>query len=462
MTSFYTVDSVVLAFAVTTLSCGGIVIFSMTTKRDITSMLGFAVIIGMVLVLFGLFATIWTMIFHTRTLYLIYAGFGTLVFMLYLAIDIQMIMGGRKFEIEPEEHIFAAIMLFMDIVQIFWFILSLFGDRSRSLEEKNKELDGLRRQLAREEEEKRELFAQINSLIGELAQIKQAENVSSKENELALLQSELDELKLDFGRKQGELQKICGELAREREESRRRENIMQLESSRMEEELRERDELLKELTETSDELGRALNEANNDLQNVREQLAITQQELTNKQKTNLNIPSINDNNKKSEELRESKEKIKILEERLNISNHKTEDFEQKFSLLAISNTELKSQLKAAEMALENDKTKNLEILEKIKEEIELKAKLNLDELLEKEKIKNEEKILKAEKENSRLNDLLFSEQRNKELLKGQLVALKKENEFLENCLKERNNEEINEKINFEKELLQTKVISFFN
>uniref|UniRef100_A0A915LJK3 Uncharacterized protein n=1 Tax=Meloidogyne javanica TaxID=6303 RepID=A0A915LJK3_MELJA len=327
-------------------------------------------------------------------------------------------------------------------------------DTLRSLEEKNKELDGLRRQLAREEEEKRELFAQINSLIGELAQIKQAENVSSKENELALLQSELDELKLDFGRKQGELQKICGELAREREESRRRENIMQLESSRMEEELRERDELLKELTETSDELGRALNEANNDLQNVREQLAITQQELTNKQKTNLNIPSINDN-------------------KLNISNHKTEDFEQKFSLLAISNTELKSQLKAAEMALENDKTKNLEILEKIKEEIELKAKLNLDELLEKEKIKNEEKILKAEKENSRLNDLLFSEQRNKELLKGQLVALKKENEFLENCLKERNNEEINEKtnylgklnnlkeinekINFEKELLQTKL-----
>uniref|UniRef100_A0A915LKR4 Uncharacterized protein n=1 Tax=Meloidogyne javanica TaxID=6303 RepID=A0A915LKR4_MELJA len=82
-------------------------------------------------------------------------------------------------------------------------------------------------------------------------------------------------------------------------------------------------------------------------------------------------------------------------------------------------------------------------------------------------------ILKAEKENSRLNDLLFSEQRNNELLKGQLVALKKENEFLENCLKERNNEEINEKtnylgklnnlkeinenINFEKELLQTKL-----
>nr|CAD2204058.1 unnamed protein product [Meloidogyne enterolobii] len=136
MTSFYTVDSVVLAFAVTTLSCGGIVIFSMTTKRDITSMLGFAVIIGMVLVLFGLFATIWTMIFHTRTLYLIYAGFGTLVFMLYLAIDIQMIMGGRKFEIEPEEHIFAAIML-------LWILFKSFGSFFHFLVIDRKQMESL-------------------------------------------------------------------------------------------------------------------------------------------------------------------------------------------------------------------------------------------------------------------------------------------------------------------------------
>lgn len=130
ITSMYTLDSVVLAFAVTTLSCVGIVIFSMTTKRDITSMLGFMFIASLVLILFGFFAIIWTMIFHTRTLYMIYAGLGTLLFMVYLAIDIQMIMGGRKYEISPEEHIFAAIMLFMDIVQIFWFILSLLGDRS--------------------------------------------------------------------------------------------------------------------------------------------------------------------------------------------------------------------------------------------------------------------------------------------------------------------------------------------
>jgi hypothetical protein len=88
ITSMYTLDSVVLAFAVTTLSCVGIVIFSMTTKRDITrfdcfccfteneiifylSMLGFMFIASLVLILFGFFAIIWTMIFHTRTLYMV-------------------------------------------------------------------------------------------------------------------------------------------------------------------------------------------------------------------------------------------------------------------------------------------------------------------------------------------------------------------------------------------------------
>lgn len=134
ITSFYTIDSVVLAFAVTTLSCVSISLFAMVTKRDITSCLGFMFIATCVLIFFGFFVMIWSMILphgqSIRWMYMVYAALGALLFMVYLAIDIQMIMGGRKYEISPEEHIFAAIMLFMDIVQIFWFILTLLGDRS--------------------------------------------------------------------------------------------------------------------------------------------------------------------------------------------------------------------------------------------------------------------------------------------------------------------------------------------
>lgn len=40
-----------------------------------------------------------------------------------------MIMGGRKLEISPEDHIFAAIQLFIDIIYIFWMLLQLFGNK---------------------------------------------------------------------------------------------------------------------------------------------------------------------------------------------------------------------------------------------------------------------------------------------------------------------------------------------
>ena len=39
-----------------------------------------------------------------------------------------MVIGGRRHEIDPEEYIFGAITLYIDIVYIFLHILSLVGD----------------------------------------------------------------------------------------------------------------------------------------------------------------------------------------------------------------------------------------------------------------------------------------------------------------------------------------------
>jgi FtsH-binding integral membrane protein len=128
--SLYDVQSVMLALIITTLCCGTIVLFAMQTKYDITSMMGFVFIASMVLMIFGLVAIVGISFFHVRWLYTVYAGLAALLFMVYLAIDIQMIMGGRKFEISPEEHIFAAIQIFIDIIYIFWMILQLFGNHN--------------------------------------------------------------------------------------------------------------------------------------------------------------------------------------------------------------------------------------------------------------------------------------------------------------------------------------------
>ena len=77
-----------------------------------------------VVILFGITAIIFT----TRGfpfLGSVYAGLIALVFSMFLVYDTQQIMGGRKYEIHPEEHVFAAICLYMDVINIFLAILRL-------------------------------------------------------------------------------------------------------------------------------------------------------------------------------------------------------------------------------------------------------------------------------------------------------------------------------------------------
>lgn len=60
----------------------------------------------------------------------IYAGLGAVLFSVYLVYDTQMMMGGNhKYSISPEEYIFAALNLYLDIINIFMFILSLLGSQ---------------------------------------------------------------------------------------------------------------------------------------------------------------------------------------------------------------------------------------------------------------------------------------------------------------------------------------------
>ena len=49
-------------------------------------------------------------------------------FLQWLVIDIQMIMGGKhKYQCDPEEYIFAALNLYLDIVNILLYVLMLVG-----------------------------------------------------------------------------------------------------------------------------------------------------------------------------------------------------------------------------------------------------------------------------------------------------------------------------------------------
>ncbi|CAI5452665.1 unnamed protein product [Caenorhabditis angaria] len=127
VTAHYELGSVLIALLITTVCCGSIIVFSMKTKHDLTSKIGIVFILSMVVFSFGIFAMIFSLILKWKFLLSIYAGVAALLTMFYLAIDIQMLMGGRQFELSPEDYIFAAMQIFLDILNIFLLLLSLFG-----------------------------------------------------------------------------------------------------------------------------------------------------------------------------------------------------------------------------------------------------------------------------------------------------------------------------------------------
>jgi len=51
----------------------------------------------------------------------------------YLVFDTQLMLGGKhRYALSPEEYIFAALNLYLDIINMFLYILSFAGGRGRA------------------------------------------------------------------------------------------------------------------------------------------------------------------------------------------------------------------------------------------------------------------------------------------------------------------------------------------
>ncbi|XP_066603582.1 protein lifeguard 1 [Prorops nasuta] len=120
----YKRDEVMMAVGITAAVCFGLTIFAFQTKYDFTGL--HSILFGAVIVLliFGIFAVI----FHGKIMSLLYSSIGAFIFSIYLIYDTQMMMGGNhKYSISPEEYIFAALNLYIDVVNIFLYILTIIS-----------------------------------------------------------------------------------------------------------------------------------------------------------------------------------------------------------------------------------------------------------------------------------------------------------------------------------------------
>ena len=60
---------------------------------------------------------------------IIYSSLGAIIFSFYIVYDTQLIIGGKhkKYQYNQDEYIFAALNLYLDIINLFLYILDLFN-----------------------------------------------------------------------------------------------------------------------------------------------------------------------------------------------------------------------------------------------------------------------------------------------------------------------------------------------
>ncbi|KAB7502539.1 Protein lifeguard 1 [Armadillidium nasatum] len=121
ISSFHKTEIVLFSVGITAAICFLITMFAIQTKIDFTGWGIYLFVASCILLIFGLIA----IFMRNSTMNLVYSGGIVLLFSMYLIFDTQRIVGGRKHELSAEEHITGALVLYIDIVNIFLGILGL-------------------------------------------------------------------------------------------------------------------------------------------------------------------------------------------------------------------------------------------------------------------------------------------------------------------------------------------------
>lgn len=135
VTMMYTADSVMLALLVTAGVFFALTAYACVTKSDFTGMGVYLFGFLAVLMIFGLVIFLWPLVTGSpapHMMRLVYSGLGVLLFMFYIIYDTQLIVGGthKQHQFSVDDYVFAALNLYLDIINLFIYILQLMGNRS--------------------------------------------------------------------------------------------------------------------------------------------------------------------------------------------------------------------------------------------------------------------------------------------------------------------------------------------
>merc|ERR1719229_194633 len=123
VSAFYEQDAVIMAAGITAAVTIGLTLFSFQTKWDFTACGGMLCGCLVILMVAGI-----AMMFMPYNEYAAigYASAGAFIFSMYIIYDTQLMMGGKKkYSLSPEEYIFAALNLYIDVINLFQYILMI-------------------------------------------------------------------------------------------------------------------------------------------------------------------------------------------------------------------------------------------------------------------------------------------------------------------------------------------------
>ncbi|XP_026065927.1 protein lifeguard 4-like [Carassius auratus] len=121
--TFYEYTIVLQAFVLTSAVFLGLTAYTFQSKRDF-SKLGASLFAGLWILIIASFMRLF---FYNDTMELVFAGAGALLFCGFIIFDTHLLMH----KLSPEEHVLASINLYLDIVNLFIYILRILDSMKK-------------------------------------------------------------------------------------------------------------------------------------------------------------------------------------------------------------------------------------------------------------------------------------------------------------------------------------------
>ncbi|XP_062337518.1 protein lifeguard 1 [Osmerus eperlanus] len=117
--SFHDSTAVIIAMGATLAISFSIILFSIQNCVSFSVCYGVLLVILVDLVMFLIFCTF----YYNNVVQIVYGCLGALLFALFLSVDCLMVVSLGRYGLDPEEYVFAALIIYLDVVMIFLYIL---------------------------------------------------------------------------------------------------------------------------------------------------------------------------------------------------------------------------------------------------------------------------------------------------------------------------------------------------